>query len=103
MFQQIMSGGGKEPIKNVKIIENVPLRATSLNGGMTNYTYGDTKVDKKYDYAIADVVGMVNGKLEKTTSLVGIQDDLSVLICISNWYTEPITNLQATLFLFDKA
>ena len=103
MFQQIMSGGGKEPIKNVKIIENVPLRATSLYGGMTNYTYGDTTVDKKYDYAIADVVGMVNGKLEKTTSHVAIQDDLSVLVCISNWYTNSITNLQATLFLFDKA
>ena len=103
MFQQIMSGGEKEPIKNVKIIENVPLRATSLPGGMTNYTYGDATVDKRYDYAIADVTGMVNGKLEKTTSLVGIQDDLSVLLCISNWYSYPITNLQATLFLFDNA
>ena len=103
MFQQIMSGGGKEPIKNVKIIENVPLRATSLSGGMTNYTYGDTTVDKKYDYAIVNVVGMVNGKLEKTTASVNIQDNLSVLICISNWYTTPITNLQATLFLFDNA
>ena len=48
-------------------------------------------------------VGMVNGKLEKTTSLVAIQDDLSVLVCISNWYGSPITNLQATLFLFDNA
>ena len=103
MFQQIMSGGGKEPIKNVKIIENVPLRATSLSAGMTNYTYGDTTVDKKYDYAIADVVGMVNGKLVKTTSLASMQDDLSVLICISNWYNYSITNLQATLFLFDNA
>lgn len=103
MFQQIMSGGGKEPIKNVKIIENVPLRATSLSAGMTNYTYGDTTVDKKYDYAIADVVGMVNGKLARTTSSTTIKDDLSVLIAISNWYTFPITNLQATLFLFDNA